>query len=393
MQGTLAEIDTRSIFDLIKIGQRTGTLYIETHPQQELSKTEEDYYGHLASYKEELSPLYWFVFFVNGKIVYTVDQSSSSLLRLQNHLQRYKLDKSLSLLQEIKIATANEAEYAYLWLLLEKNILKPEQARHIVESLIQATLFEILSVHQGSFIFEVGKPLAPQLVSLEVSFLIKSTTQKIQQWKSFYPLLSSPEQSFIISNPAKLEKQLSPVAYQRLSHWADGKTSLRKIACYLDKDFLSLAKVIYPYVERGWINMINPQKTYKMNDSQNLKQLPTHIVCIDDDKTVEEIVKQVLESQKHRVTTMRDPLEALGKIFKLKPDLILCDITMPDLDGYEVCAMLRHSHAFKEIPIIMLTSKENFMDRVRAQLMGATDYLTKPFSDNELIYLIGKYIK
>ena len=66
---------------------------------------------------------------------------------------------------------------------------------------------------------------------------------------------------------------------------------------------------------------------------------------------------------------------------------------MPDLDGYQVCAMLRHSYAFKQIPIIMLTSKENFIDRVRAQMVGATDYLTKPFRDEELIYLIGKYSK
>ena len=389
MQGTLAEIDIRSILELIKIGQRTGGLYVEAYPKEDFSPTIS------PGPQENLSPPpYWFVFFVNGKIVYTADQPSSSLLRLQNHLQRYKLEDCLSSVKKIQIATVNDAEYAYLWLLLEKKILTPEQARHIVENMIQETLFELLSVHQGSFIFEVGEPLAPQLVSLEVSILIKDILQKIQQWKSFYPILSSPDQSFIITNPVKLKTKLSPIAYQKLSHWADGKTSLKKIACYLDKDFLSLAKVIYPYVERGWIDMVNEKKVHKLNTNHTVKQVVPHILCIDEDKEVQLEVKEMLEGQKYQVTTMRDPLDALSKIFTYKPDLIICgDIWASDLDGYQLCAMLRHSYAFKKTPIIMLTSKENFMDRVRAQMVGITGYLTKPLGDNELIYMIRKYLK
>ncbi len=65
---------------------------------------------------------------------------------------------------------------------------------------------------------------------------------------------------------------------------------------------------------------------------------------------------------------------------------------MPELDGYEICAMLRHSTAFRFVPIIMLTGKEGFIDRVRARMVGATDYLTKPFADTELLMLVEKYI-
>ncbi|MHC5729773.1 MAG: response regulator, partial [Nostoc sp.] len=82
----------------------------------------------------------------------------------------------------------------------------------------------------------------------------------------------------------------------------------------------------------------------------------------------------------------------LSLVFQLKPDLILCDIAMPELEGYEVCAMLRHSTAFRLIPIIMLTGKDGFIDRVKANMVGATDYLTKPFTDTELLMLVEKYI-
>ncbi len=393
MQGTLAEIDICSIFNLIKLGQRTGVLYIEPYSKSGFRKRVESNYDSVLGKKEELNSLYWFVFFVDGKIVYIADQSSPFLLRLQNYLQRYKVEEFFNSVKEIPIATVNDPEYAYLWLLLEKKMLTLEQVRNIVESMIEESLFELLSIHQASFIFEIGQPLSPQLVSLEISSLTKGIVQKIQQWKSFFPILSSPDQSFIIVNEAKLQTKLTPVAYKRLAYWADGRTSLRKISRCLDTDFLSLAKVIYPYVERGWINMIHPKGIPRANVRQNLEPQSTHIVCIDDDKIVEEKVKQVLESEGYKVTTIRDPLEALSRIFKLQPDLIICDITMPDLDGYQVCAMLRHSHAFKQTPIIMLTSNENFIDRVRAQMVGATDYLTKPFGDKELIYLIGKYIK
>ncbi|WP_339461076.1 response regulator, partial [Nodularia spumigena] len=90
---------------------------------------------------------------------------------------------------------------------------------------------------------------------------------------------------------------------------------------------------------------------------------------------------------------LTNPLEAISLIFQLQPDLILCDIAMPELDGYEICAMLRHSTAFQNIPIIMLTGKDQFIDRVRATMVGATDYLTKPFGDTELLMLVEKYIK
>jgi twitching motility two-component system response regulator PilG len=116
------------------------------------------------------------------------------------------------------------------------------------------------------------------------------------------------------------------------------------------------------------------------------------IVCIDDGVTVREIVEQILGQHGYEATSIGNPLKALSLVFQLKPDLILCDIAMPELDGYEICAMLRKSTAFRQIPIIMLTGKDGFIDRVRAKMVGATDYLTKPFGEGELLMLVEKYV-
>jgi twitching motility two-component system response regulator PilG len=116
------------------------------------------------------------------------------------------------------------------------------------------------------------------------------------------------------------------------------------------------------------------------------------VVCIDDDLTIGKTVEYILQAKGYEVTAIRNPLKALTLVFQLKPDLILCDLAMPQLDGYELCGMLRKSTAFRQTPIIMLTGKDGFIDRVRARMVGATDYLTKPFGASELLMLLEKYI-
>ncbi|NEP44286.1 MAG: response regulator, partial [Okeania sp. SIO2H7] len=116
------------------------------------------------------------------------------------------------------------------------------------------------------------------------------------------------------------------------------------------------------------------------------------VVCIDDDVIIREKVELILNQNGYKATSLSDPLKALGEVFLMKPDLILCDIAMPELDGYEICAMLRNSTAFRQTPIIMLTGIEGFIDRVKARIVGATHYLTKPFGESELLMLVEQYI-
>ncbi|MEW6499774.1 MAG: response regulator, partial [Cyanobacteriota bacterium] len=116
------------------------------------------------------------------------------------------------------------------------------------------------------------------------------------------------------------------------------------------------------------------------------------VVCIDDDLAIGKMVECILQAKGYEVTSIQNPVEALSRVFQLQPDLIVCDLAMAKLDGYEICGMLRQSTAFRQTPIIMLTGKDGFIDRVRARMVGSTDYLTKPFGENELLMLLEKYI-
>jgi twitching motility two-component system response regulator PilG len=166
------------------------------------------------------------------------------------------------------------------------------------------------------------------------------------------------------------------------------------MARYLNRDILTVARAVYPYVRDGSVQLLNPVTEESLAQRWQLLQhdrLP-RVVCIDDGLTVRQAVEDILNRHGYEVTAISNPLKALSLVFQLKPDLILCDIAMPELDGYELCAMLRKSTAFRGTPIVMLTGKDGFIDRIKARMVGATDYLTKPFGEGELLMLVEKYV-
>ncbi|MEO0987377.1 MAG: response regulator, partial [Cyanobacteria bacterium J06639_14] len=180
----------------------------------------------------------------------------------------------------------------------------------------------------------------------------------------------------------------------RLLTWMNGKTSIRQIARYLNRNIVTVAKVIYPYVRQGIVHLppiAADVPVIPASEEWHATRVP-RIVCVDDGVTIRQTVEQILDQQGYEATSIGNPLRALSLLFQLKPDLILCDIAMPELEGYQLCAMLRQSNAFRQTPIVMLTGKDGFIDRVKARMAGATDYLTKPFGAQELLTLVEKYV-
>jgi twitching motility two-component system response regulator PilG len=385
MQGNLNEIDIRSILQLIELGQRTGQLFVEAHNYYKCPKLGVD---ETDRHNDCGDRYCWFVFFLNGQIIYAAN-GDNSLSRLSEYLRHHQIKVQLDEQELDRLRTLNPPEYAYLWMLLEQNIINPTQARSIIHSLVHETLFDLLNLQQGNFIFEVGSALTPQLTTLEIAPVLTEMIKQVQIWKLLYPHIQSPDQIPVIADIVNLRSSLPAVTVNKLQHWADGKTSLRQLARYLNRDFVALAKAIHPYIQQGWVQLLTNKSEKTPHLEENRKQF---ILCIDDAIAICTTVESILRSQGYEAIALSNPLEALSLIFTLKPDLILCDITMPDLNGYEICAMLRQSQAFRFVPIVMLTAKEGFLDRVKATMVGATDYLTKPFGNNELVILVEKYL-
>jgi twitching motility two-component system response regulator PilG len=115
------------------------------------------------------------------------------------------------------------------------------------------------------------------------------------------------------------------------------------------------------------------------------------VLVVDDSPTVRKLVARTLEKQDYRVVVAADGLEALAKINDGVPDLIFLDIMMPRLDGYQVCKVIRGNQDTKDIPIIMLSGKDGFFDKVRGRMAGSTDYITKPFEPDTLLRAVEKH--
>ena len=392
MQGHLHEIDIRSILQLVEVGQRTGQLCVEAYASS--ASRQEQFVSSTPS-------LSWFVFFLNGQIIYAT-QSEIGLDRLLDHLKRYHLNLDPTTLVSPSGLSVHAPEYGLLWALLERHLLTPAQGRTIIRSLIYETLFDLLGLHQGAFMFEMGSPLSPQLSTLEISPMLLKIVKQIQEWKQFHPLIQSPDQCLLQGDEELAADVAATLLHDEMSQilgqWLDGHHSLRRIARYLHRDILCVTQALYPYIQKGLIQISPPAPRDQQSGMPtpfpppDFSKRPPRIVCIDDSLSLRESVESCLGGQGYEVTSLANPLKALGLVFQLKPNLILCDIAMPELEGYEICAMLRHSSLFRQIPIIMLTGKEGFIDRVRARMVGATDYLTKPFNDQELLMLVEKYV-
>ena len=120
---------------------------------------------------------------------------------------------------------------------------------------------------------------------------------------------------------------------------------------------------------------------------ENLK-----IMVIDDSKTIRRTAETLLKKVGCTVITAPDGFDALAKIADSNPDIICVDIMMPRLDGYQTCALIKNNSAFKSTPVIMLSSKDGLFDKAKGRIVGSDQYLTKPFSKDELLGTIKNHV-
>ncbi|MGM0412581.1 MAG: response regulator [Pseudomonadota bacterium] len=109
------------------------------------------------------------------------------------------------------------------------------------------------------------------------------------------------------------------------------------------------------------------------------------VLVIDDSKTIRKSAETILGRAGCEVTTAADGFEALARVVEDRPDVVFVDIMMPRLDGYQTTALIKGSDAFREVPVVLLTSKDGLFDRARGRVVGADHYLTKPFASDEIL--------
>lgn len=129
------------------------------------------------------------------------------------------------------------------------------------------------------------------------------------------------------------------------------------------------------------------------NDASAVALSAVKVMVIDDSKTIRRTAESLLKKEGCQVVTATDGFEALAKIADEKPDIIFVDIMMPRLDGYQTCALIKNNQAFKKTPVVMLSSKDGLFDRARGRIVGSDQYVTKPFTKDQLLGAIREHVR
>ncbi len=118
------------------------------------------------------------------------------------------------------------------------------------------------------------------------------------------------------------------------------------------------------------------------------QESPLKVLVIDDSNTIRRSAEIFLKQGGHEVALAEDGFDALAKVNDYQPNLIFCDILMPRLDGYQTCAIIKRNPHFSSVPVIMLSSKDGLFDKARGRMVGSQDYLTKPFTKDQLLQAV-----
>ncbi|MCC5619166.1 response regulator [Nostoc sp. CHAB 5836] len=313
----------------------------------------------------------WSIYLEDGKLTYA-SYSDKLFERLDSHLRRLSqqipaLNSATRVQMQLMFETKNEhqsiqnADYQAICWLVNQGYINSVQAASLINELAKEVLESFLCLKEGSYEFSSESSLdeLPKFCRLDLRLLVEHCQKQLRNRQNIQSSIPSGAGSQVLSTTQT--SQFQPQLQIKLG---------QKLPISINFDIPEINQNTQPSVG---------------------KKLYT-IACIDDSQTVLNSMKHFLDENTFSVVMINDPVKALMQILRSKPDLILLDVEMPSLDGYELCSLLRKHSAFKNTPIIMVTGRTGFIDRAKAKIVRSSGYLTKPFTQSELLKMVFKYL-
>jgi chemotaxis family two-component system response regulator PixG len=307
--------------------------------------------------------------------------------------------------------------------LLDRGVQKKQisliQAKLVVRAIAQECLFE-LSHHPPvpDHHTHAPTPVSSQcghiaLSLIEIQSICARALMLWEKWQAAGFSYLSPTLAPILQQGG--DHQTLPILDLSISDkYLNADFTLWDIASLRDESVTEITCSLLPLVEKGIVQLqkvpdlpisaffsaIAPAKqsytTIKSSPpaepvAPNPKQ--PLIACIDDSPVLAYTLKKILMPAGYKVLSIPEPMRGFSQLIEHKPNLILLDLLLPNADGYSICKFLRDTPVFKETPIIILTAKNSFIDRTRAQLAGATAFLSKPPQSEELLGMVQKHLE
>ncbi|TVQ54850.1 MAG: response regulator [Spirulina sp. DLM2.Bin59] len=317
-------------------------------------------------------------------------------------------------------------DYQILTLLAKRQLANNEVVMAMIEGIVTEVLFEILQAIQLTALgaaVEQSPPhpepqgewlritprlgvrpstadtaILPRTWTLEVDGALTQTQTLWGQWAQAGLALCSPNLAPVIKNPQQLQATLPPKSYEQLTGLINGKRTLRDLAVLLKKDLLMMTRSLLPYVRQQSMALSEvpdlgsaptpAPSEYPENQPTNGKGV---VICIDDSPQIGRTLEEILGEAGYGVIWVQEAIQALPTLLQHKPDFVFLDLMMPIANGYEICSQIRRVAQFKNLPVVILTSNDGLVDRVRAKMVGATDFMGKPIQAAKLLAILQKH--
>jgi CheY-like chemotaxis protein len=333
-----------------------------------------------------------------GEIAYGGNKLIDRGELIRTLVQKYKPEYSQSiegwLIQQLVYPHSSRELLTFL---VQRQVLSWEQIETWAQGQVVFTLEQAISF-AGKYRFspqtEVDFYHGADGTGLNWNQLMMTVNTRQQYWSKISNLIPSIAAIPLPPTPAMLAKIAEVAIKQHSQKWFDGQKTIVDIANVLDRDPLQVARSYAQWVQMGWMHCQAPIQTNGGDisfESIVPPELPI-VLSVDDSPIVQTRIKRAL-SEMCEVLLANDAMSALHLLARQPVDLLLLDVTMPGIDGIELCQTLRRMSKFTQLPIVMLTAKDKSYDRALAEMVGATEYLTKPIDDAKLIAIVNQYTK
>jgi chemotaxis family two-component system response regulator PixG len=350
----------------------------------------------------------WSFFFYAGRLVWATG-GKNSYRRFQRLWRQICPQVSLSGVKLRQEKPIGAKDYHVLAVLSKRGHLTRQQSTSLVVATLKEVVFDILQQEymqaltyrqdsQGGI--EQSFTLMVALVRPEQ--LVPEITKQWKAWKDAGLAPYSPNQVPSLECPKQLQQATSAKAYQTIEKLVDGRKTLREIGSVMNQEVLRLTQCLLPYIKQGWIVLQNSKPVAapqfgqsqsppkKQSASQN--QYQPLVACIDDSWQLCQQMREILESAGYRFVSIQDSVQAITTLLENKPDFVFLDLMMPVANGYEICSQIRRIEVFKNLPVAILTGNDGIVDRMRAKMVGATDFISKPVNEEKVLGLLSTYL-
>ena len=355
----------------------------------------------------------WNIYYCHGRLVW-VSGGVHTHRRWRRLMAQYKVQIDLS---KISLRTAEEVrlwDYHVLVILMKRMVLSREQISPIVESFVQEVLFDILQCAANeniTYYCDFEDEITPVISLIHSEQAIDRAYQEWLTWRKAGIADFSPNIAPWIKRPVQLKEEASELTYKTLITILDGRRSLRELSTWMKKDLLTLVQSLLVYYHRGMVGLIEVadiqspilslsldelaiREVANLPENNQKEQLLSRplVTCVDDSNQVCATIEKIVTELSFGFLGIRDSIKVLPLLVEYKPELILLDLVMPIVGGYELCTQIRRIPEFKYTPILILTSNDTIIDRIRAKFVGATSFLSKTSGNDKIGEQIQKYL-